>query len=222
MPLIVFDLDGTLIDSRLDLAESTNEMLESYGGRALPLDAVAGMVGEGARLLVVRALTAAGLEPDVDDALARFRAIYDRRLLLHTRPYPGVPEMMRDLAGHARLGVLTNKPEAPARRLLDAFELTRHVAGVIGGDSGFARKPDPAGLQHLIDAGQGDASATIFVGDSMIDVETARAAGVRMSVVLYGFGGLRGDLVLTPSEATAPDVPALEAAIDGFLAGLSG
>jgi phosphoglycolate phosphatase len=201
--LVVFDLDGTLVDSQRDLAESTNEMLESYGGRALPLDAVAGMVGEGARLLVVRALTAAGLEPDVDDALARFRAIYDRRLLLHTRPYPGVPEMMRDLAGHARLGVLTNKPEAPARRLLDAFELTRHVAGVIGGDSGFARKPDPAGLQHLIDAGQGDASATIFVGDSMIDVETARRAGVRMCVALYGFGNLRGDLMLEGDELLA-------------------
>lgn len=201
--LIVFDLDGTLIDSQRDLAESTNEMLASYGGRALPLDAVAGMVGEGARLLVTRALTAAGLDSNVDEALARFRAIYDRRLTLHTRPYPGVPEMVRDLAGHARLSVLTNKPEAPARRLLDAFDLTPHIEDVIGGDSGFARKPDPAGLQHLIDAGGGDISATVFVGDSMIDIETARRARVRMCVALYGFGNLRGDLTLSGEELLA-------------------
>lgn len=201
--LIVFDLDGTLIDSQRDLAESTNEMLASFGGRALPLDAVAGMVGEGARLLVTRALAAAGLDSNVDEALARFRAIYDRRLTLHTRPYPGVPDMVRDLAGHARLSVLTNKPEAPARRLLDAFDLTPHIEDVIGGDSGFARKPDPAGLQHLIEAGGGDASATVFVGDSMIDIETARRARVRMCVALYGFGNLRGDLTLSGEELLA-------------------
>ena len=201
--LIVFDLDGTLVDSQRDLAESTNEMLESCGGAALPLDAVAGMVGEGARRLVVRALTAAGLDRDADEALTVFRAIYDRRLLQHTRPYPGVPEMVRDLAGHARLSVLTNKPEAPARRLLDAFDLTAWFAGVVGGDSGFARKPDPAGLRHLIDAGRSDARTTIFVGDSMIDVETARLAGVRMCVALYGFGALRGDLVLGGDELLA-------------------
>jgi phosphoglycolate phosphatase len=201
--VIVFDLDGTLIDSQRDLADSTNEMLESYGGLALPLDAVAGMVGEGARRLVARALTAAALDPDVDEALGRFRAIYDRRLLLHTRPYPGVPEMMRDLAGQARLGVLTNKPEAPARRLLDAFDLARYVTAIVGGDSGFARKPDPAGLRHLIGSGPGGADAALFVGDSIIDVETARRAGVRMCVALYGFGALRGDLTLAGDELLA-------------------
>jgi phosphoglycolate phosphatase len=203
MPVIVFDLDGTLIDSHRDLAESTNEMLESYGGRPLPLEAVAAMVGEGARRLVVRALAAAALDAAADEALDRFRAIYDRRLLLHTRPYEGVPEMMRDLAPHARLAVLTNKPEAPARRLLEAFGLWIHIADLVGGDSGFARKPDPAGLEHLMASGKGEASSTLFVGDSMIDVETARRADVRMCVALYGFGHLRGDLALDGDELLA-------------------
>ena len=201
--LIVFDLDGTLVDSQRDLAESTNEMLEAYGGQALPIDAVAAMVGEGARLLVARALSAAGLHPDLDEALARFRTIYDRRLLLHTRPYPGVPDMVRDLATRARLSVLTNKPEAPARRLLEAFDLAPYFAHGVGGDSGSARKPDPAGLLNLIASGQSDSSSTIFVGDSMIDVETGRRGEVRMCVALYGFGALRGDLTLGGDELLA-------------------
>jgi len=201
--LIVFDLDGTLVDSQRDLADSTNEMLTTYGATPLPVDAVAGMVGEGARRLVARALTAAGLDHDVSEALARFREIYDRRLLVHTRPYPGVPEMTRDLAARARLCVLTNKPEAPSRRLLEAFDLAAHFTSVIGGDSGFARKPDPAGLRHLIEAGGGDAASTTFVGDSMLDVETARHAGTRMCVALYGFGRQRGDFVLRGDELLA-------------------
>jgi phosphoglycolate phosphatase len=197
-------------------------MLESYGAPPRPIDDVAGMVGEGAKKLVQRALSASGLDPAEPDALDRFLAIYDRRLLRHTLPYAGIPDVLRAAAARAPLAVLSNKPEAPTRRLLDAFELTGFFAWIVGGDSSFPRKPDPSSLQYLMRAAGVTPESTLFVGDSMIDVETARAAGVRMSVVLYGFGGLRGDLVLTPSEATAPDVPALEAAIDGFLAGLSG
>lgn len=203
MPLIVFDLDGTLVDSQRDLADSTNEVLTTYGAAPLPMETVAGMVGEGALRLVARALAAAGLDRDVSEALGRFREIYDRRLLVHTRPYPGVPEMARDLAAQARLCVLTNKPEAPSRRLLEAFGLAAHFTSVIGGDSGFARKPDPAGLLHLIEESDGDAASTVFVGDSMIDVETARHANVRMCVALYGFGRQRGDLVFRGDELLA-------------------
>ena len=211
MSLIVFDLDGTLIDSRLDLAESTNEMLSEYGATPLPVDAVAAMVGEGARVLVARALGAAGLDPDEPDALRRFREIYDRRLLVHTRLYDGIEEVVSQMAERHPLAVLTNKPEAPSRRLLEAFGLARHFRRVIGGDSGPARKPDPAGLHALMAEFGASAPATWLVGDSMIDVETARRAGVRMCVALYGFGQLRGELVLDGSEATvrvAPEIPA--------------
>ncbi len=201
--LIVFDLDGTLIDSRLDLAGSTNEMLGTYGAAPLPIDRVAMMVGEGARKLVERALEASGLDPAEPEALARFREIYDRRLLIHTRPYDGVPEMVEEARGLGALAVLTNKPDEPTRRLLDAFGLTPQFRRVIGGDSDHARKPDPSGLQALMaESGDGPAS-TWLVGDSMIDVETARRAGTRMCVALYGFGHLRGELVLDGSEATA-------------------
>lgn len=203
MSLIVFDLDGTLIDSRLDLAESTNEMLGTFGAAPLPIDTVAAMIGEGAKVLVMRALATAGLTTDVESALQRFRDIYDRRLLVHTRPYPGIEAAVRTLASSAPLAVLTNKPEAPSRRLLEAFDLAPHFSRVIGGDSGFSRKPDPAGLLALVEEAGADPASTWLVGDSMIDVETARRARVRMCVALYGFGQLRGELALDGTERTA-------------------
>jgi phosphoglycolate phosphatase len=203
MSLIVFDLDGTLIDSRRDLAESTNEMLASYGAAALPIDRVAMMVGEGARKLVERALAEAGLDPAEPGALDRFRAIYDRRLLVHTRPYDGVAEMVQRLGAAHSLAVLTNKPDAPTRRLLDAFGLSPHFSRVVGGDSEWPRKPDPAGLLAIVREYRAAPASTWLVGDSMIDVETARRAGTRICVALYGFGHLRGELVLNGSESIA-------------------
>jgi len=110
-PLLVFDLDGTLIDSRRDLADSTNELLAAHGAPPLPLEAVAGFVGDGARVLVERALTASGLALDLDRALADFLAIYDRRLLVHTRPYPGIVTALERVAVRAaivRAGVRWN------------------------------------------------------------------------------------------------------------------
>ena len=188
MSLIVFDLDGTLIDSRRDLAESTNEMLASYGATRLPLDQVAGMVGEGARVLVQRALAATGLDPDEPDALQRFREIYDRRLLLHTRPYEGIEDVVRELGMQHTLAVLTNKPAQPSVRLLEAFGMSASFRRVIGGDSPLSRKPDPAGLRALMNEFGSGPRHTWLIGDSMIDVETSRRAGTRMCVALYGFG----------------------------------
>ena len=203
MSLVVFDLDGTLFDTRLDLAESTNEMLGTYGAQALPVDRVTMMVGEGARKLVERALAASALDPAEPEALPRFLEIYRRRLLANTRPYEGIPEAVASLSRSHALAVLTNKPAAPTHRLLEAFDLSRHFGTVIGGDSPFARKPEPAGLQALMEQSGVTAADTWMIGDSMIDVETARNGGVKMCVVLYGFGQARGELVLDGSEAVA-------------------
>jgi phosphoglycolate phosphatase len=200
-PLVVLDLDGTIVDSRLDLAESTNEMLASYGARPLTVDEVTAMVGEGARMLVARALRAAAANADLAAALDRFREIYDRRLLVHTRPYDGIPEVLRRAAARASLAVLTNKPEAPARRLLDAFDLTPSFACVMGGDSGFPRKPDPAGLAHIIQDERSTPLHTLVIGDSHVDAETALRAGASFCAAQYGFGRLDP----TPVVAAAPE-----------------
>ncbi|HET9369629.1 MAG TPA: HAD-IA family hydrolase [Vicinamibacterales bacterium] len=215
--LIVFDLDGTLIDSRLDIAESANEVVESYGGAALPIDRVSTMIGEGAQILVERALEAGGLDPAEPEALARFKRIYDRRLLLHTKPYEGIPDALARLTTRATLAVLTNKPEAPTYRLLHVFELDRRFAWVVGGDGAHPRKPDPAGLRYLIETAGSSAERTLYVGDSMIDVETARRAGVDLLVAKYGFGELRGELQLRADEPTVDDSRMLGEKIEAWL-----
>jgi phosphoglycolate phosphatase len=175
------------------------------------------MVGDGAKMLVARALKAADVNVDLHDALDRFREIYDRRLLVHTRPYEGIVPLVRSLAGRATLAVLSNKPATPSERILEAFEIRTCFAAVIGGDAAFARKPDPAGLRSLIaDAGVLP-EATLMVGDSMIDLETARHAGARGCFARYGFGHLRGGVALMPGEREVRSVEELGRAIQAFL-----
>ena len=216
--LRVFDLDGTLFDSQRDLADSANQMLASYGAPPLSVEAVAAMVGNGAKVLVERALAAAGLDPAEPGALGRFLDIYDRELLVHTRPYPGVVPALEAASQRAPVAVLTNKPESPPRRLLDAFGLSPSVRWVIGGDSGYPRKPDPAGLLSLVAAAGVVPEATLLIGDSMVDVETARRAGVRVCVARYGFGGVGTPLTLTAREIAVDHSVELAGALDRFLA----
>jgi len=188
LALIVFDLDGTLIDSRRDLADAANALIVERGGRPQPVDAIAGMVGEGAALLVKRALTAAGLDAGDAPALERFLELYDQRLLVHTRLYEGIRDALDALRGRATLSVLTNKPQRATETILDGLDVAKYFRRVVGGDTPHGRKPDPAGLRFLMTDAGASARETIMVGDSAIDVKTARAAGVRPCVARYGFG----------------------------------
>jgi phosphoglycolate phosphatase len=185
---IVFDLDGTLIDSRRDLADAANALLAEYGAQPLEERTVASMVGEGARVLVSRVLTARNLTVPQDDAVARYLDLYDERLLEHTRPYDGVMEAVSTLGAHLPLAVLTNKPGAMSERLLSAFGLLDAFAHVIGGDSSHGRKPDPSGLLWLARKSRSRPEDTLMVGDSAIDLRTARGAGTRVCLARYGFG----------------------------------
>jgi phosphoglycolate phosphatase len=221
-PLVVFDLDGTLIDSRRDLAESANDVLTSYGAVPLDLDRIGAMIGEGAKVLMERALAAAGLDPDTPDALGRFLAAYDRRLLGHTRPYDGIEDALRRAARGAQLAVLTNKPAGPTRRLLEAFGLGTLFPFVVGGDSAFPRKPDPASLRFLMTTAGATVTDTLFVGDSMTDVLTARAAGVPICVAWYGYGRLRGPMPLDGEELIAATPEDVGRTIDAWLRRLGG
>ncbi len=187
--LYIFDLDGTLVDSLKDLADSANALLAECGGARLDEEAVGRMVGEGAATLVARAFANAGLvQPP--DALARFLAIYDTRLLEHTRAYDGIPDALAGLASHAPLAVLTNKPIAATRRILEGLDLARFFdpAAVLGGDGPQPRKPDPAGLRQLCAWAGVHAAEAMLVGDSLVDWQTARNAGANVCLARYGFG----------------------------------
>ena len=208
--LVVFDLDGTLVDSSHDLAEATNALLAELGGAPLALDAVVSMVGEGAAVLVKRALERSGLDPEMPGALARFLELYDERLLNATRPYPGMIEAIATLGAKFRLAVLTNKPERPTLEILSGLQMRQFFDDVTGGDSAHGRKPNPAGLLDLAARAGVTASETILVGDSPVDLETSRRAGTRICLTRYGFGyrfagtEFRGDEVFVDAAAELP------------------
>ena len=187
--LIAFDLDGTLIDSRRDLTDSVNLLIRERGGEPLSEDAVGRMVGEGARVLVHRALEAAGLE-DEPGSMTRFLEIYDSRLLKHTRAYDGITDVVRVAKEHATVVVLTNKPVKPTTRILEGLGLLHLFDDVVGGDGPLPRKPDPASLQALMDRAGITASRTLMVGDSLIDFETAQRAAVHCCMAAFGYGFL--------------------------------
>jgi|WetSurMetagenome_2_1015567.scaffolds.fasta_scaffold266559_1 phosphoglycolate phosphatase len=191
--LVVFDLDGTLIDSIGDLHTAVNQVMGEHGGRVLDLDEVARMVGEGARLLVSRAVSASGARVTVDAALARFLAVYDSLLPGETRPYAGIPELLAAAAPLAQLSVLTNKPTDATRKILESLRLARWFSGIIGGDGPFPRKPEPASLLHLAREAGVTPATTLMVGDSTVDLLTAQNAGTSMCVARYGFGQLTFD-----------------------------
>jgi phosphoglycolate phosphatase len=209
--LIVFDLDGTLIDSIGDLAVAVNQVLAELGGAKLETAAIGRMVGEGAAVLMQRALVAAGLEGDPTSALPRFGEVYDAILPGQTRPYAGIPEALATLSERAVLAVLSNKPAGPAVKILEMLGLERQFADIIGGDGPWPRKPSPEGLLHLVGKNGLEPREAVLVGDSGIDLLTARAAGTAVCVARYGFGQdtfdrslLRGDelFVEAPRDLT--------------------
>jgi phosphoglycolate phosphatase len=217
--LIAFDLDGTLVDSRRDLADSANQLIEELGGQTLTEEQIGAMVGEGAALLVRRALQASG-RGERAHALERFLEIYDERLLNHTRVYDGVADVVRQARGRARLTVLTNKPMTPTERILAGLGLREAFDDVIGGDGPYRRKPDPAGLRAMMKAANTAPADTLLVGDSAIDLETARRAEVCCCLVSYGFG-FRRELLQHqgPDVLVAGNATELRHAIDGWLEG---
>lgn len=187
--ILVFDLDGTLIDSSRDLAASIGELLESYGAAPLPLADVVAMVGDGAPILVRRALTRAGLRPGVDDALARFLTIYDRRLMDHTVAYPGIIESLALATRRGPFAVLTNKPLGPTIGILEALGLRGFFTRVIGGDSEYGRKPDPSGLLAMQALAPGD--RLVVIGDSPADWKVAVNANCPFVFARFGFGATK-------------------------------
>ncbi len=188
--LVVFDLDGTLIDSIGDIAASANQALvEAYGEAGeLSRGVVRGFVGGGARQLIERCL-AAGRRPaeDLPRVFDRFMTIYASRLTETTRLYPGLEQVLEHLGRSARLAVLTNKPGALSRAIVEELRLSDRFVAVIGGDDLPSKKPDPEGLLSLAALAGVDPGAMALVGDSAVDIRTARNAGALAVGVSWGY-----------------------------------
>ncbi len=184
---LLFDLDGTLIDSRRDLAEAVNRTRQELGLAPLALAEIVGMVGEGARRLVEKALGTDVPPERFEEVFRRYLEHYRAVLLDTTRAYDGMPEALARLAARYPLAVLTNKPEDLSRAVLAGLGLLEHFAEVLGGDSLPSRKPDPAGLLLLAERLGVPPEHTLLIGDSAIDAATARAAGCRFALVTWGF-----------------------------------
>jgi phosphoglycolate phosphatase len=188
--VLVFDLDGTLIDSGEDLALSVNATLEKMGRAALPHEQIFGYVGQGAGRLIERALGPGVTVDEREKGLAYFLSYYRTHMLDHTVTYPGVREGLAALAGMP-MAVLTNKPVRFSQMILQGLGLAPYFRYVYGGNSFESKKPDPAGMQVLLSDFGAAPEQTMLVGDSEIDVLTARNAGTWSCCVSYGLGSHR-------------------------------
>ncbi len=188
MDLLIFDLDGTLIDSKLDLAHAVNATRAHLDLPPLPHELIYSYVGNGAPMLVRRALGEEMPQETVDRALEFFLAYYRDHMLDYTVLYPGVKETLEKLDnGQRRLAVLTNKPVRISGAILDGLGVGNHFFRVYGGNSFEQKKPHPMGIEALLRESGATKERTLMVGDSAVDVLTARNAGIPCCGVTYGF-----------------------------------
>jgi len=220
-PALIFDLDGTLVDTAPDLAAALDHVLTGYGRPPLGLDPVRHMVGDGARLLVERGFAATGGPPPggVDAAMERFLAYYRAHIADRSRPFPGVLDQIDDArSAGVRIAICTNKPQGPTDMLLAALKLDRLMDAVVCGDTLPTRKPDPAMVTECLHRLQVPAAGSVMLGDSRNDVLAARGAGVPVVVVTFGYtmvpaAELGGDALLDSFSA-------LPSVLDGLSARL--
>lgn len=189
--LLIFDLDGTLIDSRADLAAGINHMRMHYGLEPLALETVVSYIGNGVRRLVEGSLQ--GADVDLEEALKINKMYYYSHLTVHTTLYEGVAEGLRTLAEHGhKLAVLTNKPGDPSREILDHFGIADAFSAIVGGGDIENLKPEPDGVWRCLELSGMDRPVAWMVGDHYTDLAVAANAGIKNAFVRYGFGEERG------------------------------
>lgn len=210
--IVVFDLDGTLVDTVADIASATNETLAEFGAKPLSLAVIMRMIGDGSPKLMERALAASGLSLDLPSVMPRFMEHYNAHATRLVKAYPGVIETLKQLnAAGYRLGVCTNKPAAATQLVLAACGLAHFFPVTIGGDSLPQRKPQPEPLLAAIAGLGGTADQAVMVGDSTTDLACAEAAGIPALILPSGYG--QEEVARTPGFNAFSDLPSLLTAL---------
>jgi phosphoglycolate phosphatase len=214
--LLVFDLDGTLVDTLGDLGNSVNYALVQFGAPALPRSIIKENIGDGARRLVERSLQAAkqgetSSQAEIDVVLSLFLEHYHLNCIVESHCYAGIPTVFKGLEKY-RKAVLTNKPLKPASRILEALGLSPYFEWIVGGDNVFGTKPNPAALQNLIVSADAKPEQTVMIGDGIQDLQVARLAGTHFLGFLNGLGS-RQSLLAEQPEAILEDMTFLPEAL---------
>ncbi len=214
--LVIFDLDGTLVDTLPDLAAAVNYALLENGFPSIPLERVSRGIGDGAEQLIYRCLPEdfirsqkSGLSPLATQTINLFLEHYTENCTRLSRPFPGVEQSLHMLS-EISLAVLTNKPLAATMRILNELGLASYFSEVLGGDGPWGKKPDPGGLQHLRRKAHSTPETTLLVGDGWQDLQVARNDGVRFLCFQGGYGSSAPELAgYTPAFATFSELPGL-------------
>jgi len=186
--IAVFDLDGTLVDSKQDIANSLNWTLTQLGNEPIPLAVIESFVGNGIMPLIKKSVEAAGHPEMEEQALALFRERYWECLLDSTEPFPGVISTIETLKNRVKMAVVSNKLESYTHKILEGLDMARYFGGLVyGGDSLPVKKPDPAALLEIVNKLGGSTAKMVFVGDSAVDIETGKRAGAATIAVTYGY-----------------------------------
>jgi phosphoglycolate phosphatase len=194
--LLIFDLDGTLVDTRLDLANAVNHALRQLGKNEIDLDIITGYVGDGVRKLLERALGEAAAA-ELENAHRHFRYFYHEHLADFSQPYPGIREMLEHF-GRKLKAVLTNKPQEFTDTLLQRLGLRQHFAMTIGGQPHLKLKPDPEAVRLILANLNVPPSRAVIIGDGENDILAGKAAGIATCAVTYGFRPTEKLLMLQP------------------------
>lgn len=200
--LILYDLDGTLVDTLQDITVAANYMLAELRLPALTPDEVKPFVGRGVRELIARCLDT-DVSDEIDRGLRIYRAHYGQHLMDHSRLYPGAREVLEHFTPPRAQGVVTNKPNPYSTQLLQGLGVAGYFLDIIGGEGAYPRKPDPAGIQALMSRAGAAPGETVFIGDSIIDVETGRRAGVMTVAVGHGLTDRRELRAAQPEHLVA-------------------
>jgi len=207
---IVFDLDGTLVDTAPDLANALNDVLARRGHETVTLETIQHAVGHGARVMIEEALRRAGVTDDIDRMLAEFLVHYEANITAESRPFPGAVAALDILAeAGARLAVCTNKRAYLSQKLLAELGLQSYFQALAGRDTFAVSKPDPGHLTQVIAAAGGDPGRAVMIGDSVTDLLAAKGAGVPSILVRFGYaarslGGIAPDASIDHFDELVP------------------